>query len=600
MFIISSAGNRRGIALLNVVFIFIFIAVLIVSGLKMYGSVVVREKINDTKGGLENQVRMIMAWAAKNGRLPTKDEYPAVFGGTNPPLDAWGKPIYYIYDVSLTATGTGGLCGRTTTSLSNNAFALVSGGSDFTVLSTADAVVVTDSKGATAFVPDKSDMYRIVTLDELKSQTGCFGRTAGRLRIVNNELPWTCSGSTANLATMVGDGGAPGAGYTWSLTSPWSWLSINSTTGLLSPNTAITTTAGTYPLITVNLVDSQGVTAQRNYNLKVFYCGDDSGIPVENKFIQGATLSFGGNTVSGANATVVLNGNLQKDDINGGAAIAVTNAYIGGNVTLGGSQTLGNPATPGIIYIQGDLDLSGSSGIYAKAIYVTGNITLQGSPFLGLNDNSTKINALGNIDLLSGDIHGELYVGGNLSLKSVTLYKNAYITGDLALDYTPTLSGSTTLYYKGSLSAPSYLDPGILAKCIKDTSLPPAAIPVAMPATTIPPLKADSWYTSNGYLAGGALTNNIKIFAAGNYSANASASNVVIVSKGNITVGSGNDAISGVLFAPNGKITFGGNSFTGYVIAKNGFFVTSGGSTVTLKSLSTYIPGLPDYPFVYP
>ena len=54
--------------------------------------------------------------------------------------------------------------------------------------------------------------------------------------------------------------------------------------------------------------------------------------------------------------------------------------------------------------------------------------------------------------------------------------------------------------------------------------------------------------------------------------------------------------MTGVLFAPNGKVTFNGASFEGLVIAKDGFYVTSGGTTVTFKSIENYISDAKDFP----
>jgi len=461
-------------------------------------------------------------------------------------------------------------------------------------------------------------MYRTVNLAELKARAGCFGRTGGRLRIVNNELPKGCKNT--GIATLFADGGVPP--YRWCINNnlTTAGFAVNNAitapdcsavpTGVweaftTSPQTAILYSAnpGSYTA-TIVLRDSQGNTTQRNYTLTVISGGVCGGTPppgIDQEFIHGSTLAFKGDTVNGENATIVLTGDLVKNDINGGAAIGVTNAFISGNVTLGGSQTLGSKTVPGTIYIGGDLDMSGSSEIYGKSIYVAGNITMNGSPLLGLeSDNSTVIKALGNITINNGTIHGDIYTNGNLYLKSATLYKNAYVGGNLTLDWTPSLSSGTKVYYKGTLSSPAWFDTGILAKCIQDTSLPVVAIPVTMPTTVIAPLKADSWYTSNGYITNGALTNNAKIFSTGNYSANGSASNVIIASKGNVTIGSGNDVFSGVIYAPNGSVSFGGGTFTGYVIARDGFYVTRGGSTVTLKSISTYIPDAANYPFVHP
>jgi hypothetical protein len=55
--------------------------------------------------------------------------------------------------------------------------------------------------------------------------------------------------------------------------------------------------------------------------------------------------------------------------------------------------------------------------------------------------------------------------------------------------------------------------------------------------------------------------------------------------------------VTGIFFAPNGKVTFNGGFLEGVVIARDGFFVTSGGTTVTFKNLEEYISNSEDYPF---
>ncbi|MBI2353975.1 MAG: hypothetical protein HYV06_02910 [Deltaproteobacteria bacterium] len=265
MSIISFTRNRRGIALFNIVFLLVFIGVLVGAGAKMYGSMVVRGKVNDTKGELEREVQMITAWAVKNGRLPTATDYPGVFGTT--PMDAWGKQIHYIHDAGLTATASGGLCGRTATGLSNNAFALVSGGDDFNIQSTADGTVIDSSKAATAFAPDQSDLYRVVTLEELKSKAGCYGPTGGRLRIVNNELPNACTGN-AYSATIFADGGVtPYVSY--SITGLPAGLAASGATISGAPAASGTSS------VTVTVTDSHAPSPNsvtRAYSLKSASC----------------------------------------------------------------------------------------------------------------------------------------------------------------------------------------------------------------------------------------------------------------------------------------------------------------------------------------
>jgi hypothetical protein len=172
-----------------------------------------------------------------------------------------------------------------------------------------------------------------------------------------------------------------------------------------------------------------------------------------------------------------------------------------------------------------------------------------------------------------------------------------YVNGDLTLDWTPTLDSNSRIYYTGTLTAPPYYDTGILSKCIHQATVPG----FTMPDQAIPPVKSSDWYTARGYVSGGALTSNLKIFAD-SYSSTSNlptANNVIIVARnGDITLtGLGGSGVTGVLFAPNGKVTFEGGFFEGLVIARDGFDVTSGGTLVTFKNLDVYISDPNDYPF---
>lgn len=200
--------NQRGIALLYLVLFFTFLGALLSFGARMLAPSISRGKIVDTKAQLEQDISAITAWAVRNGRLPATiptDEYATLFGA--PPVDAWGKPVIYIYDADLAATATGGVCGRTGTSITLNgqnvAFVLLSGGEDLHLDSTYQASGAIS--GALAGLK-ASDIYRVVTLDELKAQAGCFGGTRGALRILNRELPNACRGE-GYAVTLYSDGG---------------------------------------------------------------------------------------------------------------------------------------------------------------------------------------------------------------------------------------------------------------------------------------------------------------------------------------------------------------------------------------------------------
>ncbi|MDF9409772.1 MAG: hypothetical protein A4E52_01335 [Pelotomaculum sp. PtaB.Bin013] len=273
-----------------------------------------------------------------------------------------------------------------------------------------------------------------------------------------------------------------------------------------------------------------------------------------NVFVYGSQFAFEGGNVNGSNATMVVQGNLDGNQLNGGAVLNVSNIYINGYCSIdGGSADLGSGSNPGSIYVNG------------------------------------------NLDLLSGtrDIYGNVYVNGNFSLKDAHIHGNVYVNGNVALYWTPVLDANARIYYTGSLTYPNKYPASIIVKCIHQASVPT----FTMPNYAIPPLKPDSWYAANGYVPGGNLANNIKIFAD-SYSFHdwRTYNNVIIVSKGDINL-TGNITVTGVLFAPNGRVTFDGASFTGVVIAKNGFDVTSGGSTITFVNISNYINNVADYPF---
>jgi PKD repeat protein len=278
----------------------------------------------------------------------------------------------------------------------------------------------------------------------------------------------------------------------------------------------------------------------------------------EDVFVYGSQLSFSGANVAGPDATVVLTKSLTTSDLNGGTSIAVNTIYIDGDVTLdGGSAGLGSASNPGNIYVTGDMNL------------------------------------------LSGtrDIYGDVYVRGNFRLKDARIHGNVYVDGDVTLDWTPWLADGAHVYYTGTLHAPAYFNQAIVDKCVHQGSVPG----FTMPETAIPAVKASDWYTARGYASKGPLTDNLKIFASSYTSSSwtSTVNNVVIIaSTGDISItGLGGSGIRGVLFAPNGKVTFNGGFFEGVVIARDGFDVTSGGTKVTFKNLETYFSSPDDYPF---
>lgn len=270
--------------------IMLFLVVgLISAGILMLGPKAAGQRMADTTASLDSMAGTIISWSAATRVLPAT--LTPVF--TSIPSDSWGNSVLYIFDNRLRDTTTGGICGRTTTGLSvivngattpNVAFVLLSSGGNDTprstwtgnpVLSRTVTTYGSGAAGATATLVS-GDLFKIVTLDELKNRAGCYSTTGGRLKILNNELPSACAGSASYPATLFGEGGVPGSGYTWAKVSGSPvWITLN-TAGVLAPAGTITTHTGTYDL-TVSLTDNHSPLAnsvQKTYKLKVVSCSN--------------------------------------------------------------------------------------------------------------------------------------------------------------------------------------------------------------------------------------------------------------------------------------------------------------------------------------
>ncbi|WP_028392102.1 prepilin-type N-terminal cleavage/methylation domain-containing protein [Bacillus cihuensis] len=281
-----------------------------------------------------------------------------------------------------------------------------------------------------------------------------------------------------------------------------------------------------------------------------------------NVFVYGSQFEFQGNQVNGPNAAIIVRGNLLGSQLNGGSLSNVSNIDINGPVNIdGGSASLGSRISPGTIYVNGDVTLWGGTR----------------------------------------HIYGDVYVNGNLKLKDAIIHGNVYVQGNVELDWTPTIEGNARIYYKGTIKHPPNYHQSILDKVILKADVPK----LTKSYSDIPPLKDSQWYRDHGYTQT-IKPDNMKLF--GNSitvrSYNDSGlgryvdtfTNAIIVSQGDINIDSGDLKMTGVLFAPNGKVTFSGKSFEGVVITRDGFYVKSGGTTVTFKGIEQYIRDLKDFP----
>lgn len=304
----SRMADNRGFTLMPIILMIMIFTAMISVGVLLIGPMTKRGKTVDTQKTVDGAISSIISWSIANNRIPDATALPSATGFLSVagnPKDAYGNSLVYIYDSNLTSPLTGGICGRGATALTirscsdaacttytdipNVAFVVLSSGENSnnqTAVSGPSASpinVYTVGLNVDNYAGDLGgpriepydDLFKIITLDELKNKAGCYGPTQGRLKILNNELPKACLGPNPYPATVFAEGGVPS--YNWTVTGAPAWLRCNggpctgSFTGtsiLLSAGLTITT-GGT---VTFSLTDSDSNNTQKALQINVISC----------------------------------------------------------------------------------------------------------------------------------------------------------------------------------------------------------------------------------------------------------------------------------------------------------------------------------------
>ncbi|MBD8068858.1 type II secretion system protein J [Bacillus sp. PS06] len=296
-----------------------------------------------------------------------------------------------------------------------------------------------------------------------------------------------------------------------------------------------------------------------------------------NIFVYGSDFGISGSTPVRSNANnegtqvgaVVIN-NLNKKDLilGGNNEVSVKNIYIdkkGNNVTFSSSTKLGIKNVTEIVRIDGNVQLNnGGARIDSDVVYIDGNVTFGSSAII----EAKKVIITGNVTF------------NNWS--AAIIAKETYIGGRVTLDQTnaPNMSQSNQKRY-------NQLNLETIPKMIN---------------IKVPSFREDTWYSKNGYQVrtSGKLTNGARIYSRTSFTENdwhENTRNVVIVSKGDITLTNfGGSTLSGILYAPNGRVTFNGQGFTGIIITRDGFF-TGMNPSISFAGIDQFITNPDLVPF---
>ena len=260
-----SATGQAGMALMPIVLTFVIAGALIGAGMNLVGPTTRRMRTETTRKLLDRASRSVIAWSVASGRLPTAAEFVAAAGVRD---DPWRRALVYVYDGNLAASAGGGLCGRESTGIvadgaADTAFFIVSGGENVSVDTTPGVSGAYAGNAAISVL----DLAEVVSLADLGNRAGCYDRTAGRLAMLNNELPGGCSGEPYR-GDLFAEGGVPP--YTWAATSQPAWMTL-APAGAAYDCSGIPSIPGAYTLV-ATLTDSAGTIVQRRFDIGVAAC----------------------------------------------------------------------------------------------------------------------------------------------------------------------------------------------------------------------------------------------------------------------------------------------------------------------------------------
>ena len=286
-----SGNGQAGMALMPLVLAVVIAGALIGAGMHLVEPVARRMRTESTRQLLDRASRSVVSWSVANGRLPTAAEFVTAAGVRD---DPWQRALVYVYDGNLAASDTGGLCGRASTGIvadgvADSAFFIVSGGEDFSVETTPD--VSGAFTGNAAISP--LDLAETVSLADLRNRAGCFDRTAGRLILLNNELPEGCSGEPYR-GDLFARGGVSPLTLTAAVLPAWLTLTPAGSSWHCSGTPS---TPGGYT-IDVTVTDAAGTSVQRRFDITVIACSTGPSPVSQWDFNEGV----GATTADGAGA----------------------------------------------------------------------------------------------------------------------------------------------------------------------------------------------------------------------------------------------------------------------------------------------------------
>ena len=232
--------KSRGFTLVEVAVVLFFMGIFVSFAASMMKNIALSTKLRDARDKLTTVSDSAQSWANKNRRLPTNATFENFTGVLVHPRDYWSQKYRY-YPYTPVSGSMDDICKISTTNLSicpggscistnlvaDIAYVIVSNGDNLAV----NTSLVTTLPPCTVPKPcvpindlstTNDDLFKYVTLAELKKTAGCI-EADSRLRIINGEqLTWAHENVPYTPVVIQADGGLLFSGvnkYKWCIAS---------------------------------------------------------------------------------------------------------------------------------------------------------------------------------------------------------------------------------------------------------------------------------------------------------------------------------------------------------------------------------------------
>ena len=301
-----------------------------------------------------------------------------------------------------------------------------------------------------------------------------------------------------------------------------------------------------------------------------------------------------------------------------------SNIYIKGSeeesTKLKGGKEIGNRSDKGDLIFGSSVEVSTGSKLCTPGFGIHGDVYIAGDLILNGGSICDNLYVQGNLYLIGGTLNTDgvalrganIYVNGNLEISGGNhiIKSDIYVNGDVNIDGATITHDGGLIPYRGTIRYYRTNNGTTTRDYLKKADTPKLVPTKEIPKLDYPVPQDPSWYAARGYSSSTAFETGQKYYyiSNGDFSHNSAAKSydnmVVVVEDGDIYINPSAMSVSGVFFAPKGKVTlYDCYKSEGLIIARDGVITSGNVIPKTLQELTgpgKLFPSEDDYPFKNP